>query len=192
VDFGVIAEGVDLGHLSDADFATLREAVYRHHVVVVRGQSALTPPQQLALTHRFDGAATEYGHGSNMELMKASVLTNDLINLPSAPEVKLLGNGPVAEHDGLKDLTLKHPMHFSFHKDTLPADDYAHTRFYRWHIDAALYGKNPPHGACARAGAAERRRGCGGCGTLAATRYCVLGAAVFHNTEMEGGGAELA
>lgn len=49
---------------------------------------------------------------------------------------------------------LKHPMHFTFHKDPLPGGEAlltdphgespSETRFYRWHIDAALYGKNPP------------------------------------------------
>lgn len=81
---------------------------------------------------------------SNESLMRASALVNDLISLPSAPSVKLLGNGPVASHDGLVDVTLRHPMHSGFHRDILPPDDFEHTRFYRWHLDAALYGKHPP------------------------------------------------
>ena len=49
------------------------------------------------------------------------------------------------EYEGLKDFKLKHPHHKTFHKHPIPAeDDLTHTRFYRWHIDAALYDLNPP------------------------------------------------
>jgi len=44
----------------------------------------------------------------------------------------------------MKEITLKHPMHTTFHKRPLPQDDVDNTRFYRWHIDAALYRYQPP------------------------------------------------
>lgn len=66
----------------------LKEVVFTHLVVVVPKQDHLTPAQQLHINHLFDPLAKEYGHGSNPELMKASVLQNDLISLPSAPEVR--------------------------------------------------------------------------------------------------------
>jgi alpha-ketoglutarate-dependent taurine dioxygenase len=51
----------------------------------------------------------------------------------------------VAAYEGLKDVRLRHPHHRTFHDTTVPAeDDLAYTRFYRWHIDAALYGLAPP------------------------------------------------
>lgn len=41
---------------------------------------------------------------------------------------------------------LKHPHHKTFHRDPVSDEDEAKgiTRFYRWHIDAALYKLNPP------------------------------------------------
>lgn len=41
---------------------------------------------------------------------------------------------------------MKHPSHTTFHKTRVSPEDEAKgvTRFYRWHIDAALYDLNPP------------------------------------------------
>lgn len=41
---------------------------------------------------------------------------------------------------------LKHPSHTTFHKTRVSAEDEEKgiTRFYRWHIDAALYDLSPP------------------------------------------------
>ena len=43
---------------------------------------------------------------------------------------------------GLEKPQLKHPHHKSFHKSVVSDEDEAKgvTRFYRWHIDSALYG----------------------------------------------------
>ena len=59
--------------------------------------------------------------------------------------MQVIGNGFVAEYEGLRDIRLKHPHHKTFHATAIPAaDDLDYTRFYRWHIDAALYGLAPP------------------------------------------------
>lgn len=59
--------------------------------------------------------------------------------------MQVIGNGRVASFEGLENITLKHPHHKSFHKDAISAeDDRENTRFYRWHIDAALYDLEPP------------------------------------------------
>jgi alpha-ketoglutarate-dependent taurine dioxygenase len=146
VDFGVEVSPGDVGRLSDADFAALERAVYTHQVVVVRGQNALSPAAQFELTRRFDPTVKTYGHGNREELLRASVLTRDLISIPDVPQVKLLGNGPVSGHEGLPDVELRHPSHQDFHHTPLTpmleAQDFA--RFYRWHIDAALYDYHPP------------------------------------------------
>ena len=48
-------------------------------------------------------------------------------------------------YEGLESIKLKHPHHKTFHKSVIPeAEDLDFTRFYRWHIDAALYGLAPP------------------------------------------------
>lgn len=58
----------------------------------------------------------------------------------------MIGNGHIASYAGLTDITLRHPHHRKFHAPPhVPAElDLTHTRFFRWHIDAALYALNPP------------------------------------------------
>jgi xanthine dioxygenase len=145
VDFGVDAGVIDLTRLCDDDFAELERAVLTHQVVVVRGQRTLAPQDQFELTRRFDPAVKTYGHG-NADILKQSVLVQDLVSIPEVPQVKLLGNGRVQNHEGIADVELQHPSHRSFHADPLNDEQEAHgfTRFYRWHIDAALYELHPP------------------------------------------------
>lgn len=52
----------------------------------------------------------------------------------------------VYNHEGLASAALKHPSHTTFHKTRLSEEEEekGYTRFYRWHIDAALYEYNPP------------------------------------------------
>ncbi len=146
VDFGAEVALCDLAHLSDADFGTLERAVLTHHVVVVRGQGGISPRDQFALTRRFDPRAQTYGHGHRKDLLRQSVLVQDLVSIPDVPQVQLLGNGRVRDHEGLAEVELRHPSHRSFHRVPLSAVREAEglTRFYRWHIDAALYKLHPP------------------------------------------------
>jgi alpha-ketoglutarate-dependent taurine dioxygenase len=146
VDFGAEVEACDLGQLSDDDFQALERVVLTHQVVVVRGQQRLTPKQQYELTRRFDPTVKTYGHGDDKELLKKSVLVQDLISLPDVPQVQLIGNGPVVDHEGVAQATLQHPSQRTFHQlpltETQEREDF--TRYYRWHIDAALYKRHPP------------------------------------------------
>jgi xanthine dioxygenase len=146
VDFGAEVAPCDLAALSDADFGALERAVLTHHVVVVRGQAKLAPKDQFELTRRFDPTVQTYGHGHDKDLLRKSVLVQDLVSIPDVPQVQLLGNGRVKDHEGLDDVMLRHPSHRTFHRHPLSeaqeANDF--TRFYRWHIDAALYKLHPP------------------------------------------------
>lgn len=66
-------------------------------------------------------------------------------SLAHQPQVQVIGNGFVPEYEGLKDFRLRHPHHKTFHATRIPdEEDLDFTRFYRWHIDAALYGLAPP------------------------------------------------
>jgi alpha-ketoglutarate-dependent taurine dioxygenase len=142
---GAVIDNIDLNHLSDADFTALRDALYTYNVVCVKSQSKVTPKAQAELTRRFDPQAMSYGHGKTIDA-KRSILHPDLKTVPHQPEVQVIGNGFVPEYEGLKNVTLKHPHHRTFHKTVIPDEkDLDYTRFYRWHIDAALYGElNPP------------------------------------------------
>lgn len=144
-DLGATINNIDLESLSDTDFASLRDALYTHNVVCIKGQNNLTPKAQAELTRRFDPEAQGYGHAKTIDA-KRSILHPDLKTVPHQPEVQVIGNGFVPEYEGLKDIKLKHPHHKTFHKTAIPDEkDADFTRFYRWHIDAALFGKlNPP------------------------------------------------
>ncbi|KAH9973306.1 taurine catabolism dioxygenase [Lactifluus volemus] len=107
----------------------------------------ISPEQQYALTKAFDPLAESYGHGNNKtQCTRKSILHPDLKTIPRVPQVQLIGNGTVYNHEGLDVASLKHPSHATFHKTVLSPEDQRAglTRFYRWHIDAALYDFSPP------------------------------------------------
>jgi alpha-ketoglutarate-dependent taurine dioxygenase len=144
VDFGVEITNADIENLTDADFETIRAALYNSHVVVIKNQNGLSPKAQYELTKRFDPASDSYGHGKTLDA-KRSVLHPDLKTIPHQPQVQVIGNGFYEEYEGLKNITLVHPHHKKFHKEAVPEEeDLDVTRFFRWHIDAALYALNPP------------------------------------------------
>ncbi|KAJ8069981.1 hypothetical protein OCU04_000385 [Sclerotinia nivalis] len=144
LDFGAEIDNVNLESLSEEDFKVIRNALYKYHVVVLKNQAGLSPKAQYELTRRFDPTAETYGHGKTLDA-KRSVLHPDLKTIPHQTQVQVIGNGFYEEYEGLKNITLKHPHHKVFHKTAVPEeDDLAFTRFYRWHVDAALYALNPP------------------------------------------------
>lgn len=143
-DIGAEIRGADLDNLTPVDFDVIRKALYENQVVLFKNQQDLSPRAQYELTQLFDPEAQSYGHGKTIDA-KRSILHPDLKTIPHQPQVQVIGNGPVAEFQGLKNITLKHPHHKTFHKDVIsPEDDRDNTRFYRWHIDAALYDLNAP------------------------------------------------
>ncbi|KAJ4157969.1 uncharacterized protein LMH87_008517 [Akanthomyces muscarius] len=145
VNFGAVVSGVDIDNLRDGDFDVIRNALFTHQVLIIKGQGHVSAKAQYEITKAFDPeAAGAYGHGKTIDA-KRSVLHPDLKTIPHQPQVQVIGNGFVAEYEGLKDFQLKHPHHRSFHASIVPdEDDLVATRFYRWHIDAALYGLAPP------------------------------------------------
>ncbi|KAJ9209440.1 hypothetical protein DTO166G4_8973 [Paecilomyces variotii] len=144
VDFGAIITGLDVENLSDEDFELLRDTLYKKSVVVIKSKPDISAKAQYELTRRFDPACESYGHGKTLDA-KRSILHPDLKTVPHQPQVQVIGNGFVPSYEGLENITLRHPHHKTFHKTRIPdEDDLAYTRFYRWHIDAALYDLNPP------------------------------------------------
>jgi len=153
--FGCIVKGIKPGDLKEGEFEQLQDLLYKHSFIVFPGipREEWGPEQQYALTKAFDPKSESYGHGNNKTgAEKKSILHPDLKTIPSVPQVQLIGNGP---HDdpyitrGLEKqgkVQLKHPHHKTFHKDVVGDEDEKAgiTRFYRWHIDAALYDLSPP------------------------------------------------
>jgi hypothetical protein len=115
VNFGVEIVNFDM----ERDFEELKKLVFEKLVVIIRNQLNFSPESQFKLTQLFDPNSQSYGHGHNKDLMAKSVLQQDLNSIPSCPQVKLLGNGMVADHEGFINITLKHPQHHSFHKDII-------------------------------------------------------------------------
>jgi alpha-ketoglutarate-dependent taurine dioxygenase len=143
-NFGAEIRGADLENITDADAQAIIAALYTHQVVLFKNQQKLTPKAQYELTRLFDPTATGYGHGKTLDA-KRSILHPDLKTIPHQPQVQVIGNGFVEEFEGLKNITLKHPHHRTFHATAISnEDDRENTRFYRWHIDAALYDLDPP------------------------------------------------
>ncbi|KZT21948.1 Clavaminate synthase-like protein [Neolentinus lepideus HHB14362 ss-1] len=145
VDFGKEVRGVDIGNLSDEDFENIHSLLYKHSLLLFRSCD-LTPEQQYALTKRFDPTSESFGHGNNkIDQNKKSILHPDLKTIARVPQVQLIGNGVVHDHEEIPEAKLKHPSHVVCHKEILSDEDTArgYTRFYRWHIDAALYNLRP-------------------------------------------------
>ncbi|CAO3659619.1 unnamed protein product [Umbelopsis ramanniana] len=145
VDFGLELIDCDLENLTEEQFKEIEKAVYTHQVLVIRNQSHVSPQTQYLLTKRFDPEVDTYGHGTSHQ-SKKSVIARDLSPLPGVPQVQLLGHGTVHNHHGIEERKLNHPSHRSFHQTQLSEEDEkaGKTRFYRWHMDAALYELNPP------------------------------------------------
>lgn len=166
VDFGAMIHDLDLDKLTgkkhyrsvrhdkdnqhfytmiDEDFKKLEEAVYTYQVVVVRNQSHVSPKTQYEITKRFEPEVDTYGHGGQHRA-EQSVIARDLSPFPDVPQVQLLGHGTVRNYQGIEERKLTHPHHKVFHRDVLSQEDQdaGKTRFYRWHMDAALYKLNPP------------------------------------------------
>ncbi|KAJ4313184.1 Alpha-ketoglutarate-dependent xanthine dioxygenase xan-1 [Neodidymelliopsis sp. IMI 364377] len=143
-EIGAVATNVDVNNLSEDDWKLIHDGLYTHSVLVLKNQAHATPKAQYELTQRFDPSSSSYGHGKTIDA-KRSILHPDLKTVPHQPQVQVIGNGFVEEFEGLKNITLKHPHHKTFHKTAIPEEeDLDFTRFYRWHIDAALYDLQPP------------------------------------------------
>ncbi|RSH93606.1 hypothetical protein EHS25_006252 [Saitozyma podzolica] len=146
-DFGRQVEGYVPSEVTPEQTQEIIEMLYKHSILLFKNLK-LTPKEQYELTHAFDPQAQSYGHGNNKTgKEKASILHPDLKTIPHQPQVQLIGNGKVpGTYEGLESPQLKHPHHKTFHKSVVSQEeeDKGVTRFYRWHIDAALYALSPP------------------------------------------------
>ncbi|KAF9011250.1 Clavaminate synthase-like protein [Cyathus striatus] len=143
--FGKEVTGIDPGNLTKEEFKIIKEQLYKHDVLFRNVN--LTAEQQHALVKAFDPTSEQYSHGNKkIDEAKKSVLTSLLRAIPRVPQVQLTGNGTVKDHEGIPELTMKHGHHKTFHKTSVSPEDEAKgvTRFFRWHIDGALYEFNVP------------------------------------------------
>ncbi|KAG7451826.1 Clavaminate synthase-like protein [Guyanagaster necrorhizus] len=149
LSFGRQVTGFDPTNFTAEEFATIEDALYKHDLLLFRNVD-LSPEKQYMLNRAFesdDPACDDFGHGNNeIDKNKNSILHPDLKTIPRVPQIQLLGNGTIYNHEGITHATLKHPSHTTFHKTRVSPVDEAKgtTRFFRWHIDAALYDRRTP------------------------------------------------
>ncbi|KAF5332583.1 hypothetical protein D9611_005152 [Ephemerocybe angulata] len=146
-DFGREVKGVHPGDVAQDQrlFHDIEDALYTHDLLLFRDVD-LTPEQQHSLVKAFDTSAEQYAHGNDHEKAKKTVLHSYLNTIPRVPQVQVIGHGTVRDHEGIAEVTLKHGHHKTFHKTQIPVTDeekYGATRFFRWHMDAALYNFEP-------------------------------------------------
>ncbi|KAI9463304.1 hypothetical protein BJY52DRAFT_1115800 [Lactarius psammicola] len=143
--FGREVIGVDPGNLSPAEFAEIERLLYTHDALLFRNAN-FSPEQQFAFTRAFDPTSETFGHGNNKTQLNKQSILNYLKAIPHVPQVQLIGNGTVYNHEGFETAALKHPSHRTSHKTVISPEDEARgtTRFNRWHMDAALYELFPP------------------------------------------------
>ncbi|KIK70002.1 hypothetical protein GYMLUDRAFT_34412 [Collybiopsis luxurians FD-317 M1] len=144
--FGREVKGINPGDCTPEQLNSIKESLYKHEVLLFR-DVILTPEQQYSLTKEFEPSSENYGHGNNeVDANNVSILHSAIKTIPRVPQVQLVGNGVVYDHEGQPQVSLKQMMHHSFHKTIVNPEDEANgvTRFYRWHIDAALYDLSPP------------------------------------------------
>ncbi|KAF1808453.1 Clavaminate synthase-like protein [Eremomyces bilateralis CBS 781.70] len=149
VNFGASITGVNLNDLDDGSFEKIREAIYVHNVVVVKGQHDLLPTKQFELVHRLDpDAPAEHGFRTTEQGKKSTGILAKLkwYTIPGTAGVQLIGQGYQGDdHFGLKGITMNGVGHASFHADLLSEEDLAKgdTRFGIFHFDGIIYGSYP-------------------------------------------------
>ncbi|KAI1613521.1 hypothetical protein EDD36DRAFT_199786 [Exophiala viscosa] len=148
-DFGALVEGLDLNIISNDDVKRLKETIWTHKVIVVKGQKELSPEKHWELVTRFDPDATQvHSHGNLATFQKkGGVLSKarDVYGIPGAENVRLIGKGYQGDdHYGLKNLNIS-GLSNNFHAEPPNDKDFEEgiTRFQRWHIDAPLYARDP-------------------------------------------------
>lgn len=112
---------------------------------MLKDQGRLSPQAQYEFTQRLNSAATISSRHKDQDNAKSFLLSPDLNTVPHLPQVQIIGNGFVREHEGARNLKLRYPHHRSSHSTVIEdRNALKYTRFYRWHIDGDLYGAPPP------------------------------------------------
>ncbi|KAL5343004.1 alpha-ketoglutarate dependent xanthine dioxygenase [Aspergillus crustosus] len=149
VNFGAIITGSDLNNLDELTFQTIREAIYTHNVVIIKGQQDKLPINQFNFVQRLDSEAhIEHGWGTTKEAEETTGVTGKLkwYTIPGTPGVQLIGHGYQGDdHYGLQGITMKGVGHESYHTDALPKEDLERgdSRFVVFHYDGIVYGAHP-------------------------------------------------
>ncbi|PYH79283.1 alpha-ketoglutarate dependent xanthine dioxygenase [Aspergillus uvarum CBS 121591] len=135
---GATITGVDMNNLTDVEFRLIREAIYTHQVVIVKGQEKLKPINQFEFVRRLDPEANPV-HGFLTDDGKFNVVRG-------SKGVTLVGQGYISHNKhGGDGLTLQSGTHADLHVETLSAEELAsgQSRFGAFHFDGVIYGSYP-------------------------------------------------
>ncbi|RDW62288.1 clavaminate synthase-like protein [Coleophoma cylindrospora] len=147
---GAIITGLDLNDISDEELEQLRAATHKYQVVVIKNQHNLDPVKHWDLVTRLDPTAPNvHGHGTVKQFQKTGGLLSkrDVHGIPTAPNVRLIGKGYQGDdHFGIKNFTAYGASN-DYHATPPSKEAFAagNTQFQRWHMDAPLYEREPPH-----------------------------------------------
>jgi taurine dioxygenase len=84
---GAEVRGVDLGRLTEAEFAAVRDALVEHEVLVFRDQAALTLERQIAFAERFGPLSVHPFSPNREDRPEVIVLDYDADNPPNRTDV---------------------------------------------------------------------------------------------------------
>ncbi|EDR15967.1 uncharacterized protein LACBIDRAFT_242796 [Laccaria bicolor S238N-H82] len=147
-DFGREVKDIHPGNCTADEFNEIEEALYKHDFLLFRDID-LSLEQQFALVKvSVRPQSRKYVHKTDE--MGKGIVDAYANKIPRIPQIRLIGHGTVYDHEGIPEITLRHEHHESFQKTRVPIED-EHpkdgsppaTRFFRWHMDSALYESSP-------------------------------------------------
>ncbi|GAA5971187.1 hypothetical protein JCM11641_004177 [Rhodosporidiobolus odoratus] len=123
VDFGAIAEGVDLNDVDPETFVEIRKAVLTHRLLIFKGQEKLHPANQLNFVQQFSPGSKNFSHALDPNYLKRR--GNGGATIPGVPQCQVLGYGHVPPgHYGLPDdVTIARQDHRKMSKEPLSEEE---------------------------------------------------------------------
>ena len=96
--------------LTENDTHILRQALFDHGVLVIRGQLGIAPQVLSEIAKVFDPQAKNVHSGGKMQVTdsKNILSQNNCSRIPRAPQVTVIGKGDVEGYEGIPHLELKH------------------------------------------------------------------------------------
>lgn len=101
---------LDITTLSGHEKKTLKEALFDNGVLVVRNQEGIEPGALVDIANLFDPAPLDIHSGGAKQVTNPNNILsqNNCTRVLSAPQVTVIGQGIVKEHQGIPDMNLKH------------------------------------------------------------------------------------
>ncbi|KAH7026807.1 alpha-ketoglutarate dependent dioxygenase [Macrophomina phaseolina] len=150
-NLGAVVSGADLNHITDGDLSTLRDAIWRHKVVVIKGQESFTPQNNWRLLQSLDPEAAvpsleEYAQFFH-PTAEPIIANLKRVSIPGAGLIHVMGKGYQGkDHWGVKELDIGEMYAFDYYATPLSEDDFENgvSRFQAWHMDGPCYKCEPP------------------------------------------------